>query len=77
MKTFKREQVMLIKRIELVCFTLCSDVLDCYEACHSSSWRQKALDEIYEHVCADDEFTQGISIGPVGESVPQHLIMPP
>ncbi len=32
---------------------------------HVSSWRQKALDHIYEHVCADDSFTKGISIGPV------------
>jgi len=44
----------------------CVDVLDWYEAYHVSSLRQKALNEIYEHVCADDEFTHGISIGPVG-----------
>ncbi len=44
------------------------DVLDWYEVYHSSSWRRKALDTIYEHVCADDSFTHGISIGPVSDA---------
>ena len=34
-----------------------------------SSWRQKALDHIYEHICADDQFTKGISIGPVSNNI--------
>jgi len=36
-----------------------------YEWYYSCSLRQKALDRIYEHVCADDDFTHCISIGPV------------
>ena len=43
----------------------CADVLDWYEAWHLSSYRQKAVNEIYEHVCADDEASHAISIGPV------------
>ena len=46
----------------------CSDALDLYEAWHSSSYRQKAIDEIYDHICADDTVSHGISIGPVCES---------
>ena len=45
---------------------LYTDVLDWYEVFHVSSWRQKSLDLIFEHICADDTFTNGISIGPVG-----------
>ena len=41
------------------------DILDWYEPYHVSNWRQKALDHIFEHICADDKFTKGISIGPV------------
>jgi len=48
-----------------LCCTCCADVLDVYEAWHSSSYRQKAIDMIYEHVCADDTASHGISIGPV------------
>jgi len=40
-------------------------MLDWYEPWHSSTYRQKAVDEIYEHVCADDKASHGISIGPV------------
>jgi len=43
----------------------CAVVLDWYEQWHCSSYRQKAIDEIYEHVCADDTASHGISIGPV------------
>ncbi|KAK7110458.1 hypothetical protein V1264_014327 [Littorina saxatilis] len=39
-------------------------VLDFYEGFHSSSFREKALKECYEHICADDAFTKCISIGP-------------
>ena len=45
------------------------DILDWYEPYHVSNWRQKALDHIFEHICADDEFTKGISIGPVSMSI--------
>lgn len=43
--------------------------LDWYEAFHLSSWRQTSLDRIYEHICADDEFTHCISIGPVSKVI--------
>ena len=39
--------------------------LDIYEKYHSTKWRQSALDECLDHIKADDEFTQCISIGPV------------
>ena len=42
-----------------------TDALDFYEGFHSGSLREKALKECYEHICADDSFTKGISIGPV------------
>jgi len=45
-------------------------VLNFYEKYHSSWLRQKALDKCYEHICADDEFTKSISIGPVCISKP-------
>ena len=41
------------------------DVLDFYENYHISKLRQTSLDTIYEHICADDFNTKGISIGPV------------
>ncbi|XP_064648227.1 lanosterol synthase-like [Lineus longissimus] len=44
-------------------------VLNVYEACHSSWFRQKALKECYEHICADDEFTKCISIGPISKVI--------
>ena len=40
-------------------------MLDLYEGYHVTSWREVALDRLYEHICADDTFTDGISIGPV------------
>jgi len=50
-----------------------ADVLDFYETWHLSSYRQKAIDEIYEHVCADDIASHGISIGPVSVSLMHSL----
>ncbi len=40
-------------------------VLNVYEAHHSTTLRQKAVKELYEHIEADDSFTKCISIGPV------------
>ena len=48
-----------------VLLEFCADVLDMYEAWHSSSYRQKAIAMIYEHICADDTASHGISTGPV------------
>ena len=39
--------------------------LDVYEYYHSSWLRDWALKECYDHIRADDSFTNGISIGPV------------
>ncbi|XP_013417878.1 lanosterol synthase-like [Lingula anatina] len=43
--------------------------LDFYESHHNSSWRQASLHECYTHICADDEFTKGISIGPISKVI--------
>ena len=40
-------------------------VMNVYESVHSRWLRNKALEECLDHVRADDEATQGISIGPV------------
>lgn len=56
---------------------ICIDIADWYEMYHISSWRQKAIDEMYEHICADDEFTDGISIGPVGDQILISIITVP
>ncbi|XP_050388661.2 lanosterol synthase isoform X1 [Patella vulgata] len=44
-------------------------VLDIYEKCYISSVREKALKMCYDHICADDKFTKGISIGPVSKVI--------
>lgn len=44
-------------------------LLDWYEMYHSTSMRQKSLDLIYEHICADDEYTKCISIGPISKTI--------
>ena len=46
-------------------FNIYSDFLDIYESYHLTGLRKQALERIYEHVCADDQFTKCISIGPV------------
>ena len=40
-------------------------VLNFYERHHSTSLRQRATQELYEHIAADDRFSKCISIGPV------------
>ncbi|XP_067952053.1 lanosterol synthase-like [Watersipora subatra] len=44
-------------------------VLNTYEKCHMSWLRNKALEKCYEHICADDEFTQCISVGPISKTI--------
>lgn len=44
-------------------------VLNVYEAHHSSALRQKAVEELYEHIQADDRFTKCISIGPISKTI--------
>ncbi|XP_072300240.1 lanosterol synthase [Eucyclogobius newberryi] len=43
--------------------------LNVYEAHHSSTLRQKAVDELYDHIQADDRFTKCISIGPISKTI--------
>lgn len=40
-------------------------LLNVYEAHHSTVLRGKAVEELYDHIQADDRFTKCISIGPV------------
>jgi len=61
----KFADIYVINVARMCSWICCVDVLDMYEAWHSSSYRQKAIDEIYEHICADDAVSHGISIGPV------------
>ncbi|RDD36321.1 Lanosterol synthase [Trichoplax sp. H2] len=43
--------------------------IDFYESCHNSWIRKKALDELLDHVKADDRFTDCISIGPISKVI--------
>jgi len=52
-----------------------TDALDWYEAWHSSTYRQKSVDEIYKHICADDTVSHGISIGPVSAYQRKHVFL--
>ncbi|XP_037542212.1 lanosterol synthase-like isoform X1 [Nematolebias whitei] len=44
-------------------------VLNVYEAHHSTTLREKAVKELYEHIQADDRFTKCISIGPISKTI--------
>lgn len=48
-------------------------VLDLYERLHVKQWRETALQKCYDHICADDEFTKCISIGPVSKKISIYL----
>ncbi|XP_078656025.1 lanosterol synthase-like [Branchiostoma floridae x Branchiostoma belcheri] len=43
--------------------------INLYESWHSSSLRQWAIDELYDHIKADDSFTKCISIGPISKVI--------
>ncbi|KAK2150110.1 hypothetical protein LSH36_423g02015 [Paralvinella palmiformis] len=43
--------------------------IDLYESYHLSGLRKQAMERIYEHVCADDQFTKCISIGPISKTI--------
>ncbi|KAI3379184.1 hypothetical protein SNEBB_006010 [Seison nebaliae] len=43
--------------------------LDQYEKYHLSSWRDESLKRIYQHIIADDNFTDAISIGPISKTI--------
>uniref|UniRef100_A0A674MNZ4 Terpene cyclase/mutase family member n=1 Tax=Takifugu rubripes TaxID=31033 RepID=A0A674MNZ4_TAKRU len=44
-------------------------LLNVYEAHHSTTLRGKAVEELYEHIQADDRFTKCISIGPISKTI--------
>uniref|UniRef100_A0A8D1LY43 Terpene cyclase/mutase family member n=1 Tax=Sus scrofa TaxID=9823 RepID=A0A8D1LY43_PIG len=44
-------------------------VLNFYERHHSTSLRQRATQELYEHIAADDRFSKCISIGPISKTI--------
>uniref|UniRef100_A0A8B9I966 Terpene cyclase/mutase family member n=1 Tax=Anser brachyrhynchus TaxID=132585 RepID=A0A8B9I966_9AVES len=44
-------------------------VMNLYEAHHSTHLRQRAIVELYDHIKADDRFTNCISIGPISKTI--------
>ncbi len=52
--------------VKLMCISSYPEVTNVYEYFHSGYLREWALEECLEHIRADDRFTHGISIGPVG-----------
>ncbi|XP_028991800.1 lanosterol synthase isoform X2 [Betta splendens] len=44
-------------------------VLNVYEAHHSTTLRERAVRELYDHIQADDRFTRCISIGPISKTI--------
>ncbi|MCJ8732776.1 hypothetical protein PDJAM_G00214920 [Pangasius djambal] len=44
-------------------------ILNLYEAHHSTALREKAVKELYDHIQADDLFTNCISIGPISKTI--------
>nr|XP_006825099.1 PREDICTED: lanosterol synthase-like [Saccoglossus kowalevskii] len=51
------------------CYPFGDGVLNVYESWHSKRLRQKAIQECYDHIQADDRFTKCISIGPVSKVI--------
>ncbi|KAJ1187903.1 hypothetical protein NDU88_004668 [Pleurodeles waltl] len=49
--------------------TVAYAMLNMYEAHHSSSLRGRAMEELYDHIKADDRFTKCISIGPISKTI--------
>ncbi|XP_041119674.1 lanosterol synthase [Polyodon spathula] len=44
-------------------------MLNLYESYHSSALRKWAIEELYDHIKADDRFTNCISIGPISKTI--------
>ncbi|KAL7881991.1 hypothetical protein AOLI_G00088400 [Acnodon oligacanthus] len=44
-------------------------ILNVYEAHHSTTLREKAVKDLYDHIKADDRFTKCISIGPISKTI--------
>ncbi|KAM6463418.1 lanosterol synthase isoform 2-T2 [Liasis olivaceus] len=44
-------------------------IANVYEQFHSKKLRQRAMEELYDHIKADDQFTKFISIGPISKTI--------
>ncbi|KAJ7344564.1 hypothetical protein JRQ81_000514 [Phrynocephalus forsythii] len=44
-------------------------ILNTYERFHSKSLRHRAMEVLYDHIKADDQFTKCISIGPISKTI--------
>uniref|UniRef100_A0A670Y2C5 Terpene cyclase/mutase family member n=1 Tax=Pseudonaja textilis TaxID=8673 RepID=A0A670Y2C5_PSETE len=44
-------------------------IANIYEQFHSKKLRQQAVEELYDHIKADDQFTKFISIGPISKTI--------
>uniref|UniRef100_A0A8D2Q541 Terpene cyclase/mutase family member n=1 Tax=Varanus komodoensis TaxID=61221 RepID=A0A8D2Q541_VARKO len=49
--------------------TIVYAIINTYERFHSKSLRHRAMDELYDHIKADDRFTKSISIGPISKTI--------
>ncbi|KAI2660801.1 Lanosterol synthase [Labeo rohita] len=49
--------------------TIAYSILNVYEAHHSTTLREKAVKELFDHIKADDRFTKCISIGPISKTI--------
>ncbi|XP_055494164.1 lanosterol synthase [Leucoraja erinacea] len=49
--------------------TVAYAILNVYEDLHSTSLRKRAVEELYDHIVADDRFTKCISIGPISKTI--------
>ncbi|CAM9278726.1 unnamed protein product [Lampetra planeri] len=43
--------------------------LNVYERLHVTKLRKIAMEELYDHICADDRFTKSISVGPISKTI--------
>ncbi|XP_015280874.1 PREDICTED: lanosterol synthase [Gekko japonicus] len=44
-------------------------IFNTYESFHSKTLRNQAVEELYDHIKADDQFTKCISIGPISKTI--------
>ncbi|XP_034995512.2 lanosterol synthase isoform X1 [Zootoca vivipara] len=44
-------------------------IINTYERFHSTALRRRAIEQLYDHIKADDRFTKSISIGPISKTI--------
>ncbi|XP_062972140.1 lanosterol synthase [Elgaria multicarinata webbii] len=49
--------------------TIVYGIINTYERFHSKILRHRAMEELYDHIKADDRFTKSISIGPISKTI--------